>query len=219
MSIFHFYLGKSRYCVRCLSIANWQAGYDIHDFCCCHLRCWWSLFGEYCVRTSIVFYNITSEYNSKCIIPKCINSAKIATLKKKQDARGHRTLTRQPGHHYSWHANGASIQNLTPSQHQRVSCLSCVFLCCYTRFLKCPLMITVHPRINLESNVSKSIFANLWLMETLAFFRSPRSISSSQLVFCAFTHLFFWKTSWLPSHHNHQKIYLQNASSGKPATR
>ena len=83
MSIFHFYLGISRYCVRCLSIASWQAGYDIHDFCCCHLRCWWSLFGEYCVRTSIVFYNITSEYNSKCIIAKCINSAKIATFEKK----------------------------------------------------------------------------------------------------------------------------------------
>ena len=29
----------SRYCVCCLSIATWQSGDDIHDFCCCHLRC------------------------------------------------------------------------------------------------------------------------------------------------------------------------------------
>ena len=36
------FLGISRYCVRCLSCASWQSGDDIHDFCCCHLRCWWS---------------------------------------------------------------------------------------------------------------------------------------------------------------------------------
>ena len=68
MSIFHFHLGTSRYCVRCLSIATWQSGDDIHDFCCCHLWCWWSLFGEYCVRPRIVFYNITSEYNSTFVL-------------------------------------------------------------------------------------------------------------------------------------------------------
>ena len=38
-SIFHFYLGFSRYCVCCLSIATRQSGDDIHDFSCCHLRC------------------------------------------------------------------------------------------------------------------------------------------------------------------------------------
>ena len=59
-----FYLGINRYCIRCLSCAPWQSGYDIHDFSCYHLRCWWSLFGEYCVRPRIVFYNIMSEYNS-----------------------------------------------------------------------------------------------------------------------------------------------------------
>ena len=57
-------LGISRYCIRCLSCAPWQTGYDIHDFCCCHLRCWWSLFREFCIRVRIIFYNITSEYNS-----------------------------------------------------------------------------------------------------------------------------------------------------------
>ena len=30
----------------------------------CHLRCWRSLFSEYCIRPWIVLYNITSEYNS-----------------------------------------------------------------------------------------------------------------------------------------------------------
>ena len=35
VSIFHFHLGTSRYCVRCLSCASWQSGFDIHDFCCC----------------------------------------------------------------------------------------------------------------------------------------------------------------------------------------
>ena len=58
------YLGFSRFCVRCLSVATWQSGDDIHDFCCCHLWCWWSLFGKYCVKPFIVFHNITSEYNS-----------------------------------------------------------------------------------------------------------------------------------------------------------
>ena len=68
VSIFHFDLGVSRHCVSCLSCALWQSGYDIHDFCCCHLRCWWSLFGEHCVRLRIVFYNITSEYNSTFVL-------------------------------------------------------------------------------------------------------------------------------------------------------
>ena len=60
----NFDLGISRYCISCLSCAPWQSGYDIHDFCCCHLRCWWSLFGEYCIRTWIMFHNVASEYNS-----------------------------------------------------------------------------------------------------------------------------------------------------------
>ena len=59
-----FYLGKSRYCVSCLSCATRQSGSGIHDFCCCHFRCWWSLLGEYWIKPWIVFYNITSEYNS-----------------------------------------------------------------------------------------------------------------------------------------------------------
>ena len=40
--------------------------------------------------------------------------------------------------------------------------------------------------------------SRLWLKETLAFFRSPRSISSSQLVSCAFTHLFFLENELTP---------------------
>ena len=59
-----FTFGKRRYCVCCLSIATWQSGDDILDFCCCHWWCWWSSFGEYCTRPRIVFCNITSEYNS-----------------------------------------------------------------------------------------------------------------------------------------------------------
>ena len=61
--ILHFYLGISRYCIRCLSCATRQSGDDIHDFSCCHLRCWWSLFSENCIRTWIIFYNVTSEYD------------------------------------------------------------------------------------------------------------------------------------------------------------
>ena len=41
---------------------------DIHDFCCSHLRSWWSWFGEYCIRSRIVFYNITSEYSSTFVL-------------------------------------------------------------------------------------------------------------------------------------------------------
>ena len=59
-----FYLGLSRYRVCCLSIATRRSGQDIHDLGGCHLRCWWSLFSEYCIRPWIVFHNITSEYNS-----------------------------------------------------------------------------------------------------------------------------------------------------------
>ena len=66
---FHFYLGISRYCISCLSCASWQSGdEEIHDFCCCHLRCWWSLFREYCIRSRIIFYNIASEYNSTFVL-------------------------------------------------------------------------------------------------------------------------------------------------------
>ena len=68
MSFFHFYLGISWYCVCCLSITTRQSGDDIHDLCCCHLRCWRSLFSEYCVRPWIVFYSITSEYNSTFLL-------------------------------------------------------------------------------------------------------------------------------------------------------
>ena len=31
------FLGLSRYCVSCLSCTTRQSGYDIHDFCCCHV--------------------------------------------------------------------------------------------------------------------------------------------------------------------------------------
>ena len=67
VSIFHFHLGISWYCVCCLSIATWQSGDDIHDLGGCHLRCWRSLFSEYCVRPWVVFYNITTENNSTFI--------------------------------------------------------------------------------------------------------------------------------------------------------
>ena len=33
-----------------------------------HLRCWWSLFSEYCIRPRIVFYNITSENNPTIVL-------------------------------------------------------------------------------------------------------------------------------------------------------
>ena len=54
----------STFSVRCLSIATKQSRDDIHDFCCRHLWSWWSLFREYCIRSRINFYNITSENNS-----------------------------------------------------------------------------------------------------------------------------------------------------------
>ena len=64
VSIFHFHLGIRRYCVCCLSIATKQSGDDIHDLSCCHLRCWRSLFSEYCIRTWVIFYNKSAKYNS-----------------------------------------------------------------------------------------------------------------------------------------------------------
>ena len=58
-----FFLGISRYCVSCLSCTTWQSGDDIHDFSCCHLRCWRSLFSENCRRPRLVFHNVASDYN------------------------------------------------------------------------------------------------------------------------------------------------------------
>ena len=65
---FHFELGIRRYCISCLSCAPWQSGYDIHDFCCCHLWCWWSLFWKYCIISRIIFHNVASEYNSTFVL-------------------------------------------------------------------------------------------------------------------------------------------------------
>ena len=62
-----FYFGISWYCTCCLSIATRQSGDDIHDLSCCHLRCWRSLFSEYCIRPWVVFYNITAEHNSTLV--------------------------------------------------------------------------------------------------------------------------------------------------------
>ena len=44
-------------------IATRQSGDDIHDLGGCHLRCWRSLFSEFCTRARVVFYNITTEHN------------------------------------------------------------------------------------------------------------------------------------------------------------
>ena len=38
--------------------------YDIHDLCCRHLWCWWSLHGKYSIRSWIIFHNIASQYDS-----------------------------------------------------------------------------------------------------------------------------------------------------------
>ena len=59
-----FGLSISRYCASYLSCASWQSGFNIHNLCCRHLWCWWSLFSEYCIRSRIIFHNVASEYNS-----------------------------------------------------------------------------------------------------------------------------------------------------------
>ena len=53
-----FLFGKNRYCDNCFTCKPWKSGDDIHDLSCCNLRCWRSLFSEYCVRPWFVFYNI-----------------------------------------------------------------------------------------------------------------------------------------------------------------
>ena len=61
---FHFDLSLNGYCICCLTWTTWKPWYNVHDFCGCHLGRWWFMFSEYCIRPWIVFYNITSEYNS-----------------------------------------------------------------------------------------------------------------------------------------------------------
>ena len=65
--IFHLDLRMSGYCISCLTWTSWKSGYDIHDLCCRHLWCWWSLVSEYCIRTRIIFHNVTSEWPFLCI--------------------------------------------------------------------------------------------------------------------------------------------------------
>ena len=36
---------------------------EIISICDCHLWCWWSSFSEHYMRTRIIFYNVTSEYD------------------------------------------------------------------------------------------------------------------------------------------------------------
>ena len=81
-------------------------------------------------------------------------------------------------------------------------------------------MITVHPRINLESNVSNSIFVTSVIDGDSGVFQISKIHFIVSIGFlCVYPFIFFWKMSWLPSHHKHPTIYFQNASSGKPATR
>ena len=39
-----------------------------HNLCSCHLWCWWSLLSEHCIRTRIMFYNVTSEYDPAFVL-------------------------------------------------------------------------------------------------------------------------------------------------------
>ena len=64
----HVDLSVSGYFFCCLSWTSWKPWYNVHDFCGCHLRCWWSLFSEYCIRTRIIFYNVTSEYDPSFVL-------------------------------------------------------------------------------------------------------------------------------------------------------
>ena len=41
---------------------------DIDYFCCRHLWRWWSLLCEYCTWAWIIFYNVTTQYNSAFVL-------------------------------------------------------------------------------------------------------------------------------------------------------
>ena len=62
--IFHFDLSICGYCISCLTWTSRKSGYNVHDFRGCHLGHERSLFSENCVRTTIIFYHVTSEYDS-----------------------------------------------------------------------------------------------------------------------------------------------------------
>ena len=53
-----FYMGISRH----------KPWYNVHDFCGCHLGCWWSLFSQHCVWSLIIFYKVATEYNSAFVL-------------------------------------------------------------------------------------------------------------------------------------------------------
>ena len=48
--------------------APWHSGHDIHDFCCCHLWCWWSLLSEHCIGFRVVFDDVTWEQDSSFVL-------------------------------------------------------------------------------------------------------------------------------------------------------
>ena len=66
--IFHFGMRMSGCCVCCLTWTSWKSGYNVLDSSGCHLGRWRSMFSEYCVRTRIIFYNVTSEYDPAFIL-------------------------------------------------------------------------------------------------------------------------------------------------------
>ena len=66
--VLHFALGVSRYGVSCLSITIRKSCNDVHLFCCCHLSRRRALFSKERMGFRVVFYTVTSQYDSIFIL-------------------------------------------------------------------------------------------------------------------------------------------------------
>ena len=78
-SVLQSYLSVGRHYITCLSVTIWQSGKDIHYFCCGHLWRRRALFSTDCIRSRVVFKNVTLEYDSTFILLKFGSNSALLT--------------------------------------------------------------------------------------------------------------------------------------------
>ena len=97
LCIFHSDLNISRCCICCLSCASWKSRNNEHDFCVCHLWCWWYLFKKYCVWSWPIFYNVPSKYNSTFVLLSLWFQLRILNMTKIHQCRKMNFYSLSPG--------------------------------------------------------------------------------------------------------------------------
>ena len=66
----------------CLTWHAWQRGNTIQYFCCCHMRSWCILFGEYCATTCIVFDVVSAKNHTALTVLRVSDDRKSISVAK-----------------------------------------------------------------------------------------------------------------------------------------